>query len=1064
MRQCTMQHRFALLLLSCVSAFAQEARLNGTVTDSTGGVLVNVKVTATLTERNTPFETSTSADGRYLFPRLPIGTYTVTVRSDGFKLYTQSGVVLTTNGDLLLNIALEVGGVSEQVTVAGEASRVSTEAATIQQLVDTRRIVDLPLNGRNVLQLAQLVPGTGQSGTNIGGGRSGSQNSTMVNIRVDGTLNVDNAFANILPTPSPDAVQEFTIQTSVPSAKYGFASGVIEVSTKSGTNQPHGSLYHFFRNQNLDARSFFLPDRTRRKRNQFGFAGGGPVYLPKIYDGRDRTFWFTNIEKNIEPLGAQTTLIVPTAAQLTGNFSGLLPRVVRDPATNQPFPNNMIPASRIDPLAANYLRTFVPSAQDAQGTFNYQRPTDNDFTQFLVRGDQVFGRGNHQMNGRLFLTRSDQPAGSGNLPAFVRGTQRQDTDLAGLTHTWTLSPTKINVARFGFNGFFSDPTYGPTIALDELKRFGFAPNYHTYTPNWPLINVQGFFQGSIEQIRITRDFGTWTWSNDFSWIRGRHSIQFGSDGMRTVQNTMNLSRTNGSFTYNGNFSGLALTDFMLGRPNLFRQGSPAPDNLRGLHINFYVQDDIRVNRRLTVNVGLRYELPFAPVAVNDAAIVYQPGARSQAYLNAPPNVLFPGDAGVGRGGRSTNKGLFAPRIGLAYALTSDQKTTLRAGYGVYINPSWTNIEGQFAILQPFTRIVDIVAPPSTSNPWATWPGGNPHPYTPNRNSPFDREINSLAYGPNFREPMMQQWNFSLQREFVKDWLVTAAYVGTRTTRLPYLRDINAPTFIPGNSTVANLNSRRPMFPHFARFNLIESVINASYNSLQATVDRRFRNGFSVLMAYTFSKTLTDVNNVLTGGTGGSQIPDDRRPEWGPAAHDRTHALVTSWVYRFPGGGLRSGFARAVMGGWEANGILSLYSGPPLSISGTVDRALAGHPNRPNRLSDPRLPEDRDRATRILNWFDRNAYAVQPNGTFGSAPRAEGQLRGPGDATVTLGLMKGFRGIGESHRAQVRGEFFNLLNRPNFNSPGTNIDQPATFGRITGASDGRIIQLALKYIF
>jgi hypothetical protein len=311
--------------------------------------------------------------------------------------------------------------------------------------------------------------------------------------------------------------------------------------------------------------------------------------------------------------------------------------------------------------------------------------------------------------------------------------------------------------------------------------------------------------------------------------------------------------------------------------------------------------------------------------------------------------------------------------------------------------------------------------------------------------------------------MMQQWNVSVQREFAGSWLATAAYVGTRTTRLPYLRDINAPVFIPGASTVANVNSRRPMYPHFARFNLIESVINASYNSLQATLDRRFRSGFSLLMSYTFSKALTDVNNVLTGGTGGSQIPNDRRPEWGPADHDRTHALVTSWVYQFPQAG-GNAVLRTLVNGWELNGILSMYSGPPISVTGTVDRALVAHPNRPNRLRDPRLPTDRDRDERIAAWFDRAAYAVQPNGTFGSAPRAEGQLRGPGDATVTLGVMKRFPGFRETHNTQLRGEFFNLLNRPNFNNPGTNIDQPATFGRITGAGAGRIIQLALKYTF
>jgi hypothetical protein len=662
----------------------------------------------------------------------------------------------------------------------------------------------------------------------------------------------------------------------------------------------------------------------------------------------------------------------------------------------------------------------------------------------------------------MFITRRSGPGQSGNLPAFQEGKAVQDTDLLGVTHTATLSPAMINTARFSFNGFYTNPDYAPKISLDDLKKLGFANNYYTYTPNFPMLNVSGAFQASIEQIRITRDYGTYTWSNDFSWIRGRHNLQFGTDGIRTVQKTNNFSRTNGSFTFNGSFSNLGISDFLLGRPSLFRQGSPAPDDVRGLHLAWYAQDDIKVNRRLTINAGLRYELALPSVAVNDAAILYRPGAKSQVYLRAPEGLLFHGDPGVPRGGRTADKKLFAPRIGFAYALTGDQKTLLRAGYGIYYNPAWTNIEGQFAIYQPFTRILDLVAPPGTSNPWANFPGGNPHPYKPNKDSIFDPEINSLSYGPEYRETMMQQWNLNIQRELRKDWLFTVGYAGTRGTHIPYLRDMNAAVYIPGRSTVANTNSRRPLYPSFARFSIIESVVNSNYNSLQASLDKRFGSGVTLLVSYTFSKSLTDLNTVLTNN-GGVQDPDNRRAEWGPADFDRTHALVTSWVWQIPSFS-NSAAGKAILGGWEVNGIWSLYSGAPLQFAASQDRALRGQPNRPDRIKDPRLPLDRPRAQLIAEYFDRTAFVPNRTGEFGSAPRAEGQLQGPGTINLTIGAQKRFRGFAESHELQFRSEIFNATNRPNFGGPGTNPDSLSNYGRITSASDGRIIQLGLKYAF
>jgi len=1056
---------FVSLLFLTTASYAQEARLSGTVTDSSGGVVAATKITATQSERNVAIEASSSTDGRFIFPRLPNGAYKIRAEAAGFKIYVKSGLLLTTNADVLLNITMEIGAVTEQINVAGEATRVSTESATIQQLVDSKRILELPLNGRNVYQLARLAPGTGSGGFNIGGGRTGGQNSNMANVRLDGNLNVNTSYGEILPSPSPDAVQEFSIQTSVPSARYGWASGVVEVSTRSGTNALHGSLYEFLRNDKLDARSFFLPTRSKRKRNQYGVAAGGPVLLPKIYDGRDKTFWFVNFEQQKEPLSVPVSVFVPTDQQLRGDFSQA-GRVIRDPLTNQPFANNQIPANRLNPLAVNYARKFVPATTDPSGLYQFQRPADNNPTSFLIRVDQAAGSHN-QLSVRSFLTRRQGPSAAGNLPAFQESLGVNETDFVGGTWTWTVSPNKINTARFGFNGSYSNAELNPKLTDAEMRELGWSANYPRYNTNAPAIAVSGFFSGSTE-LSTLRDYSTYSWSDDFAWIIGRHTLMMGVDTFHTRQEGFSVSRTHGLYSFTGNFSGLGLSDYFLGQPTTFRQGNPAIDRTLGLHSAVYFQDDFKASRRLTVNVGLRYEIPLPPKSDLDQTSFYRPGQRSTVYPNAPMGVLYPGDKDtggetLGQAGYKWNKNYWAPRIGLAYLLTSDQKTVLRSGYGIYYAPAWANVLGQLQIYQPFIRIIDLQNPPSFSDPWAGYPGGTPHPYNREQGAVFDKEIAGFAMGPNYREPMMQQWNLGIQREFASNFLTTVSYVGTRGTRLPYLRDINPARYIPGQSTVANINSRRPLHPDFSRFSLAESVVNSGYHSLQATLDRRFASGLTILASYTFSKTLTDLNSVLTNN-GGVPDADNRRPEWGPADHDRTHALVTSWIFQIPFASSLRGVSRALLHGWDLNGIWSMYTGTPLAFVTSQDRALRGQPNRPDRLRDPRLDSGRARAEFIRRYFDTTAYAANRIGEFGNAPRAESQLRAPGSIDVTLGIFKRFRGFSDSHYVQFRTEMFNAFNRPNFAAPGTNLDTPAAFGRIVSAGDGRIIQFGLKYSF
>src|ERR1022692_1497753 len=1057
-------------MLLPMAALAQQARLSGTVTDTSGAAIPGATVTVNQTEQNISFKANSDTEGQYLFPRLPIGSYEVKAEASGFKTFVQTAVVLTTSADASVGITMQIGSMSEQISVSAQASRVSTETATIAQLVDDRRIVDLPLNGRNVMSLATLVPGTGQSGTNIDGGRSGSQNSGMANIRLDGALNVDNVWQQALPSPSPDAVQEFTTQISSASARYGYAAGVIEISTKSGTNNLHGTIYEFLRNQDLDARNFFLAAKTNRKRNEYGFTAGGPVYVPKLYNGRNRTFWFVNFEQQKEVLGLPTTIYVPTAAQLSGNFSSTS-AAIKDPSTNQPFPGNQIPASRLDPLALNFAKAYLPAARSANGAYVYQKPNGNNPTQLLARGDEILGGGKHQINFRVFSTRTANPVGSGTIPIQQNGKGTTNTDLYGLTYVALVSPTKVNTFHISLNHWYQFNDYSPKPTLQDLQQLGFSSNYYTYVAGLPTFAVSGFFQSSIDQIYITRDYHTLAWSDDFSWLHGKHNIQIGHDGIKTYQTDNNLSRTDGSFSFNGTLSGNAVSDFLIGRPVQFYQENPAPDHTRQMDLSFYVQDDYRASSRLTLNFGLRYELPLPTVALNYAVAAYRPGVQSVIYPTAPQGLLFWGDPGVTRSGTTTATKCFEPRVGLAYTLTSDNKTVVRAAYGIYHNPNWSNEAGQFAIYQPFTRRITLNTPPRTSNPWANYPGGNPFPsspslaqvgYSPGLKVAFDQDITEFAYGPDFKELTMQQWNINVQRELAPNLLLTVGYAGSHTTHIPYLQDINVPVYTPGQSTVGNTDQRRPLYPAYGRFLQLQTVTNGNYNPLLVSLDKRFTHSFSLQLAYTFSKALGDEDTVLTN-TGGATNPFNRRVDYGPLAFDVSHAFVFSGVWNVPAGTWNTGAKGFVFGNWQVNGMWTMYSGMPVLITSSVDRALYGLPNRPDQIANPVLSTSRPRGQLRTAYFNTAAFAANQPGEFGTAPRAESQLRAPGSVTINVSLFKSFRGFREADKVQFRAESFNLLNRPNFGQPNSNFDG-ACFGCLTSAADGRLNQLALKYLF
>lgn len=1068
------------VLLIARGAFAQSATLTGTVSDPTGSVVPNATVTATLTEKNIPFETLTSETGLYLLQNLPIGHYTVQAEAPGFKTFRQSGVELTVDGRQLLNIQLDVGAIIEVVKVQGGAVRVDTVAPTLQQLVDARRISDLPLNGRNVYQLAQLTAGVlpGGSVGSIGGGRSLGQGATTVNVRLDGALNVEQNFATILPAPPPDAVQEFTIQTSVPSAKHVYSAGVIEIATKAGTNEFHGTVYDFFRNDALDARNFFAETKTKRRRNQYGFTLGAPVLLPG-YNGRNRTFFFLGFEQQKEPLGAVTTLFVPTGTQRTGDFSGF-DTIINDPLTGEPFPGNVIPPDRLDPLALNLLNEFVPLPQDSSGRFTYFRPVDNNPTQIIVRADHTEGK--NLFSWRSYVTRLKRPANFGNLPFWTdAGETLNKTDVHGFSWTRSFTVNIANMFRFSYNRWRSGNDSDLTIGTSEnLRELGWSDDFANGVQPasydfFPRLDVSGFMDFSTVLPRIVRGSDTFTFEDDVTLVRGKHNIQFGGRLMRAYQDDgAVVVRSMGSYSFNGQFTGSPLTDFLLGRPSFFEQQNE--QGARALQTTFglYVQDDIRVSRRLSLSLGLRYDLPLAPVERDGREVVFRPwtGEQSHVFPNAPVGLLFPGDPGFPENVRDTDKKDFGPRVGLVYALTDDQRTVLRAGYGIFYNPQWTNLHEQYTNKQPWVNRISVAPPPSTADPWAGFPGGNPFPSPAGGNPDFVfNNAVMFSYAPGYRDPYTQQWNMNVQREIAEDWLVTAAYVGTKGVHLPLTIDFNPAEYIPGSdpvtgeplSTPTNLNSRRPYFAPLTTVVWYVAGGNSSYHSMQLSLDKRFGHGFSVLAGYTWSKSIDTQSNNFFGEAIANQDPDNFIDlEKAPSLVDRTHAFVTSLVWELPQPREGNALVRHLLGGWSLTPIVRLYSGTPLAIVASTDNALRGSANRPNKVSDPRLSGDRPRAEKIAEWFDTGAYAANGPGEFGTAPRTDGQLRGPGLVLVDLGLLKDFR-IRGPQRLQFRVEFFNLPNDPNFGNPETNFNA-SDFGRISSAGDPRIIQFALKYMF
>jgi outer membrane receptor protein involved in Fe transport len=1071
--------RLLLLVVLCAAVTYGQggATLSGTVTDSSGGAIAGVQLILTRVDTGVSQTSTTDSAGRFDFVRLLVGNYRLSATAPGFKRVDLQGITLTAEQVLQVPVTLQLGEVTESVEVQGVASALETTNATLRSVVTRALIEDLPLNGRNALQLQTLLPGAirqagarssfaQEDGISVNGSR-GNDNNTLL----DGGHNND--VYNGVPTsmPNPDALQEFSVLSNGFSAEYGRGSGsVVSAVTKSGTNAIHGTVYEFLRNDVLDARSYFahanLVDKQRLRRNQFGASVGGPLR-------RDRTFWFVSWESFRERRSVtQTGLIVPTAAEREGNFAASSRKPI-DPITRQPFANDQIPLARQSQAARKMADILIPLPNFGTNQFVYNSPAADD-------RDQIFGRFDHNLtvNDRLnisYFWADLNTLQNFNLPLANGQGQWTNNRLLG-NYIKVVTPTLVNSLTYTFNrlSFARGPVpilpdqfpgQGSNVA-PGLRLSDLGVRTQSATPQYPmntrLGTIAGYFtfQGEnfvefFPQAHEIRNTATWT--------RGGHMLRFGGEYAysQAPRNASNEADGN-SFTWNGSRATNGFAEFLLGVPSSYTQQSLLRTDNRFHTLGLFVQDDWRIAQTLTLNLGLRWEPGFGIYDARDEVAAFRPGQQSVRFPLAPEGLVYPGDPGVSRTTYNTDWNNFAPRIGFAWQPFGPRsRTTIRSAYGVFYNAMRGFLLNEAQIVQPYVlRIVRNA--PSFEDPWQGFAGGDPFPFTP-PSTDVQRQgyrfVTPTGIQRNFPADLKtaynQQWNFSLQREVVGT-VLTAAYVGSKGTNLIINFEENQAIFTPGAST-ANIDARRPN-RNFQTINTAAGVGNSTYHSLQLSANRRMAKGLFFMANYTFSKAL-DLQSV-DRNAGVVQDSRNFRNDKGLADFHRTHIFVTSFLAEMPSLA-RQGILKVLTSGWQTNGIFNYVSGQPLSVVPGTDRALAGGgTQRADVTGDWRLTSDRSWDQKRAQYFNTASFQPAPLGSFGNSAR--NLVVGPGQWNLDLGIFKTTK-ITEAISAQLRWEMFNAFNHANLGNPEMSIAS-AAFGQINTVTGPRIMQVGLKLRF
>ena len=1101
-----MKKNIAIALALWVTPLISHAQgfgsLVGTVTDPSGGAIASAKITAK--EMATGFEREAISDeqGYYVIPSLRPAAYLVTFEARGFSVSKQN-VTLLADQALTLNVQLKLGMSTETVSVTSGDTQVDTTTATIAQVVEQQRLVELPLDGRNAAQLTLLVPGAVNSPS--GGADQGSTKTypgavtysangsrqNQISYRLDGGNYVDE-YTNVnQPFPFPDALQEFSVQTSNYSAEYGQNAGaVVNVITKSGTNSLHGDGFEFLRNAVFNARNFFSNysnadhGRDALKRNQFGGTIGGPIR-------RDHTFFFAGYQgTRIRHINNASNATVPTAAQ-------------RGTAT--------------DPAVISLLQ-HIPVG-DASGRVTFAKPDNQNFDDAIGRLDHTFSQSD-QLSLRYDYNRFDKPPSFdlANLLTYADGaTIINQNYLIHESHIF--SRKLINDFRFSFARETSNR--GPAGNAVGVRSFGvsipFQPPQNTIESI--SVNSGPSFGDSPKGAFVRNNF---TWMDDAAWIKGSHNLRFGGEIERSRVDITNLFHQGGLF----NFSNMA--NFLGGTLSSFTQGAGEFKNNRNLFAGAYLQDDFHLSRGLTLNFGLRWEpfLPWHEIKGRVAQFIHSdahPGGPTSAqFTNAPPGLFYPGDPGVPEYGVNPSYNNVSPRVGFAYDVFGDGRTSLRGGVGIFYDTRVSGIiNNRFVDQTPFSPQVTRTGAGSAgsfSDPYCTQastqgalkcsPITNPFPapFPPPSNLAFPATLLVVSYDPSTKllAPTIYDWNLAVEHEFSGSFLMRAAYVGSHGTHIKETVELD-PAAV--GSGTAKLDSRRRLnvlIPGcspttisqclYGSVSMESQDINSQYHALQLSLERRVSNGLTILASYTYSKSIDD----LPQGGGVADIGADNasaRPwddplrqqfDRGPSDFDHTHNFVASYVWQLPKMSGMNSLVRRAFGNWEQSGQVTAQTGAPftvlsgLSAGSDLSQAGLGHDRATyigGSLTGPGACAAAKATQSCVDFLNVAAFAPNtvpnpsnpsqmiPNpaliGTFGNM--GKNSLHGPGFYAWNVGLFKNFL-LTERWRVQFRAEFFNVFNRANFNNPNTSLNNLTNFGTITSAGDPRIGQLALKLFF
>jgi hypothetical protein len=1079
-----------LVVLCCIGVWTLSTRVataqiaatstvRGAVADSSGAALPGVSVTATLVSTKGDYRTVTNREGSYVLTGLRPGEYIVTFELAGFSRLDRAGVRLEVNEQGRVDVVMQVGALTDAVTVMGNASVVQTSNATLQTVVDSRRLVDLPLNGRQALQLQALTPGVVQ--VNEGQAASGIAVNTRLSFSIngsrpngssyylDGGINMD-MYNNLATSfPNPDALQEFSVVANSYGANYGrSAGGVINMVTKSGANNFGGSAYYFRRDDALNAKNYFSLTKPELSRNQYGGTIGGPVL-------RNRTFFFASFEGMREKNArTRSDIVVPTAAERRGDFSqSPLTSPVVDPATGTPFPGNQVPANRLDPVAQRFAAAFLPLPNGPGNTYIYNRliPTNND--QFVVRADHNLFEGN-RLTGRYFYDNFARENNAALLAFNSENRWRTKNFTLSDSHTFGSSVVNTATVTYAKNPFVRSPL--PTADAKDWAALGCVSCNPTSPPGEPTdwnvsiarglnVRVDTAFQSYMTNLHVV---------DTLSWATGDHLLSVGGEFGRFEREGHEYFSAAPTFAFDGlrSGSGWGYADFLLGVPRSVTQNSPLDSLTSRLNVAAYVQDDWKLADRVTVNLGLRYE-PFLPIKEKDNKLsAFREGQQSTLYPLAPTGVLFPGDAGIGRGIVSSQQKV-APRVGVAYDPRGDGKASVRAAYGVFYDTIRLVALNGNNLNQPFTLGVTSFDPYSLTNPYLGKEATlallqaytAPSPGSEAARS-FFLPVRANSIDPNFEPPLTHQWNVSVQRELPLQLTATIAYVGTRGRHLLVGQEINPAVYVPGASTGGNVDARR-IHQGFTAIQNTQSTGHSDYDALQVSWNKRFSRGWSVLGSYVFSSSKDITSNDGNSGNGNSSSnPRDPEADYGPSDFDVPHRLVGSLIWELPFFNSGTGWARALLGGWQVNGIVTMQSGTPFSPMAGQNRSLVGGAgDRADLVGNAQVFSDRSQSDQVENYFDTTAFGLPALGTFGTAGR--NSLRGPGYSNTDMTLQKLFR-MADERALEVRFEVFNLFNNPNFLSPNNQFCSrtvaSCNFGRLTSARDPRIMQVGARFRF